>query len=117
MRNTTASLVSAVVAALLATACGDKSSEEEAAAATSPVTTEDCSAVCDALFAGGCISSQASCSEDCMASWRSCAGWQEAVDCFAEQPAYSCTDPTPPICREKLNAVRGCAEDLVGPPK
>lgn len=117
MRNATLSWVTAVVAALLTSACGDQSSDERAAAVTSPAVTEDCSVVCGELFAGDCISSQTSCTDNCMATWRSCAGWQEAVDCFATQPSYSCTDPTPPMCREKLNVVLSCAEGLAGPSK
>ena len=115
MRSTSVVRLAVVVVTLLVSACGDQSADEGSASIASPAVTDDCSLICGALLAGECISGQSSCVDSCMKSWRACAGWQETVDCFTKEPVYSCGDPTPPACREKLTVVLSCGEGLAGP--
>jgi hypothetical protein len=92
--------------------CGEDS-DPSIATVSGAQAEEDCTFVCATLEEGDCTVDQDNCSNDCMAHWTKCEGWDEAVQCIRDQGSHSCTGPTPSPCRGTLNTVLDCASRLI----
>jgi hypothetical protein len=62
----------------------------------------ECFSLCKKLAAGGCGYTWDDCGARCM-GWHGCAGWPDAVQCFAAQETYSCQ-----ACQQELAVLVSC---------